>query len=70
MRTRRMPSDTVLSWSLRARGARARVLSRLLMAAGSVEAALARPPEEAAALAAAPPDEVVPRLDPTPAPVL
>ena len=54
MRTRRMPSDAVLSWSLRARGARARVLARLLLAAGSVEEALASPPEEAAALAAGP----------------
>ena len=35
------------------RGSRARVLSRLLLAAGSVESALARPPEEAAALAGA-----------------
>jgi len=70
MRTRRMPSDAVLSWSLRARGARARALARLLLAAGSVEEALARPPEEAAALAAASPAEVAPLLDPTPAPGL
>jgi DNA processing protein len=65
-----MPSDTVLSWSLRARGARARVLSRLLLAAGSVEAALGRPPEEAAALAGAAPEEVAPFLHPLPAPGL
>ena len=70
MRTRRMPSDAVLSWSLRVRGERARVLARLLLAAGSVEEALARPPEEAAALAGASPDEVAPLLDASPAPGL
>jgi len=44
-----MSSDFVLSWGLAARGNRARVLSRLLRAAGSVEALLARPPEGASA---------------------
>jgi DNA processing protein len=70
MRTQRMPADVALSWSLRVRGARARVLARLLLAAGSVEEALARPPEEAAALAGVSPGEVAPLLDATPAPGL
>lgn len=65
-----MPSDVVLSWSLRVRGARARVLARLLRAAGSIENLLSRPPEEAAALAGAPPDEVAPFFDAAPAPGL
>ena len=65
-----MPADPVLSWSLRVRGARARVLSRLLLAAGSVEEALARPPAEAAALAGAPVAEVEPLLDAAPPPGL
>ena len=65
-----MPSDIVLSWGLSVRGARARVLSRLLLAAGSVENARARPPGEAAALAGAEIPEVFPLLDPSPAPGL
>lgn len=43
-----MPSDLVLSWSLRARGAGARALSKLLLESGSVERLLARLPEETA----------------------
>jgi len=65
-----MPSDIVLSWSLRVRGTQARVLSRLLVAAGSPEAALERPPGEAAALAGADIVEVAPLLDRSPAPGL
>ncbi len=65
-----MRSDTVLSWSLRARGSGARALSRLLLAAGSVERALACPPGEAAALAAADAAEIAPLLDPSPPPGL
>ena len=65
-----MPSDIVLSWSLRVRGSQARVLSRLLVAAGSPESALERPPGEAAALAGADVVEVVPLLDRSPAPGL
>ena len=44
MRSQRMPFDIVLSWGLAVRGARARVLSRLLLGAGSVENALRCPP--------------------------
>lgn len=65
-----MRSDAVLSWGLRARGSRARALSRLLVAAGSVERALERPPGEAAALAGADPGEVAALLDATPPPGL
>ena len=65
-----MPSDIVLSWGLSVRGARARVLSRLLLAAGSVESALARPPGEAAALAGVETAEVAPAPRPAPAPGL
>ena len=65
-----MPSDIVLSWSLRVRGSQARVLSRLLVAAGSPEAVLERPPGEAAALAGADLVEVAPLLDRSPAPGL
>ena len=70
MRSQRMPSDIVLSWGLSVRGARARVLSRLLLAAGSVENALACPPGEAAALAGAGLPEVLPLFDPAPTPGL
>jgi DNA processing protein len=62
-----MPSDIVLSWGLSVRGAQARVLARLLLAAGSVENALSRPPGEAAALAGAEATEVLPLLDIAPA---
>ena len=65
-----MPSDAVLSWGLRVRGAGARALARLLAAAGSAERALGLSPEEAAALAGLPPAEVAPLLDPSPAPGL
>ncbi|MFN7989866.1 MAG: DNA-processing protein DprA [Thermoanaerobaculia bacterium] len=65
-----MRSDVVLSWSLRARGARARALSRLLLAAGSVERALECPPGEAAAFAGTDPGEAAALLDPTPPPGL
>jgi DNA processing protein len=65
-----MSSDTVLSWSLRARGSRARVLSRLLLAAGSVESLLSRLPAETAALAGADAAAAGPLLDPAPAPGL
>jgi len=65
-----MPSDIVLSWGLSVRGARARVLARLLLAAGSVENALARPPGEAATLAGADTAEMLPLFDLSPAPGL
>ncbi len=65
-----MLSDIVLSWGLRVRGGRARVLSRLLRAAGSVEGALGCPPAEAAALAGADAAEVAVLLDPGPVPGL
>ncbi len=70
MQSTRMSPDVVLSWGLTVRGARARVLARLLAAAGSVEAALSRPLAEAAALAGLPPAEVAPLLDPAPVPGL
>jgi DNA processing protein len=65
-----MPSDTVLSWGLSVRGSRARVLSRLLVAAGSVESALSRPPGEAAALTGAEAPEVLALFVPSPTPGL
>ncbi|HYN42792.1 MAG TPA: DNA-processing protein DprA [Thermoanaerobaculia bacterium] len=65
-----MPSDIVLSWGLSVRGARARVLSRLLLLAGSVEKALACPPGEAAGLVGVEVQEVFPLLDAAPAPGL
>ena len=65
-----MPSDAVLSWSLRARGARARVLARLLFAAGSVDRLVSRPPVEAAALAGVDAGEAAALLDPAPPPGL
>ncbi len=70
MRSQRMPSDIVLSWGLSVRGARARVLSRLLLGAGSVENALRCPPAEAAGLAGAGLPEVLPLFDPAPTPGL
>ena len=63
-----MPADIVLSWSLRVRGSGSRVLSMLLLASGSPEAVLGRPPGEAAALAGVGLAEVGPLLDPEPAP--
>lgn len=65
-----MPSDIVLSWGLAVRGARARVLSRLLVAAGSVEAFLSRPPAESAAGAGAEPAEAAALLVPAPSAAL
>lgn len=65
-----MPPDAVLSWSLRARGARARVLSRLLLAAGSVESLLSRLPGETGALAGVDAAAAGEILDPRPAPGL
>ena len=70
MQSQRMPSDIVLSWGLSVRGARARVLSRLLRAVGSVEDTLARPPAEAAALAGSEIPEVLPLFDSPVAPGL
>lgn len=70
MQSQRSASDIVLSWGLSVRGARARVLARLLLATGSVENALARPPGETAALAGTEVAEVVPLLETVPAPGL
>lgn len=70
MRSQQMPSDIVLSWGLSVRGARARVLSRLLLAAGSVENALVCPPGAAAGLAGVEIPDVLPLLEPAPVPGL
>lgn len=70
MQAQLLSSDVVLSWGLSVRGARARVLSRLLLAAGSVENALERPPGEAAALVGADPAEVLSLLQAPPPPGL